>query len=79
MENVFYVNMYALAADWFQKYKIILIVFKAMNALAPEYITQLPQPYNPPRMNIIFILNTYNSCLMRHIKMCVINPNRATY
>ena len=34
------------------KYKILLnlIVFKAMNNLAPEYITQLLQPHNPPRI-----------------------------
>ena len=32
------------------KYKILLIVFKAINNLAPEYIAQLLQPHNPRRM-----------------------------
>ena len=33
-----------------QKYKILLIVFKGMNDLAPEYITQLLQPHNPHKL-----------------------------
>ena len=31
-------------------YKLLLIVFKSLNDLAPEYITCLLKPYNPPRM-----------------------------
>ena len=31
-------------------YKLLLIVFKSLNNLAPEYITCLLKPYNPSRM-----------------------------
>ena len=31
-------------------YKLLLIVFKSFNNLAPEYITCLLKPYNPSRM-----------------------------
>ena len=43
-------NLHWLPVGYRIVYKLLLIVFKALNNLAPDYISHLLTPYEPPRL-----------------------------